>query len=223
MFDIDHWMAAFQKKLLDTFGEERVWFLGLQGSRARGDAREDGDIDIVVVLDELSPADVRQYRAMLEGMEHRDLICGFLGGKEELLGWESSDLFHFYHDTKPYIGSLDALEPLITDDAIRHAIKTGACNVYHGCIHNMVHERSRELLCELAKAASFVVRANYYLETHRFVGAVSELAECSLGTDQQVLRLLLDLRAGEKPDFDESSALLMEWAAGWVRVEKMER
>lgn len=223
MFDIDLWMAAFQKELIDAFGKERVWFLGLQGSRARGDARDGSDIDVVVVLDELSPADVRQYRTMLEGMEHRELICGFLGGKKELLSWESSDLFHFYHDTKPYIGSLDALKPLVADDAIRRAVKIGACNVYHGCIHNTVHERSQELLCELAKAASFVIRASYYLETCRFVGAASELADRSLGIDRQVLRLLIDLRAGEKPDFDESSALLTEWAAGRVRTEKPER
>ena len=37
----------------------------------------------------------------------RELICGFLSGKNEILNWEPSDLFRFCNDTTPIKGSLD--------------------------------------------------------------------------------------------------------------------
>ena len=217
MFDVDQWMEAFQRELSATFGD-RLWFLGLQGSRARGEARQDSDIDVVVVLDELSPADVKVYRTMLDGLDRRELVCGFLSGKRELLGWDSADLFQFYHDTRAIVGSLDDLKPLITDEAVRRAIKVGACNIYHACVHNMVHERSEQLLAELCKAAAFVIRADFFLQTHRFVGPLDELSQCTLGPQKRIVETLVELRAGRAQDFDAISALLMEWTAGWVRV-----
>ena len=50
MIDITNWMQYFTQKLNETF-ENRVWFVGLQGSYARGEATETSDIDIVVILD----------------------------------------------------------------------------------------------------------------------------------------------------------------------------
>jgi predicted nucleotidyltransferase len=46
MIDISSWMHNFLKVLNDTF-ENRVWFVGLQGSYGRGEATETSDIDIV--------------------------------------------------------------------------------------------------------------------------------------------------------------------------------
>jgi len=76
--------SLLKKKLTETFGD-RVWFVGLQGSYARGEATETSDIDIVVILDELSASDIQIYNAMLEMLSHRELICGFLAGK--YLSW----------------------------------------------------------------------------------------------------------------------------------------
>ena len=44
------WSKVLARKLQAVFGN-RVVFVGLQGSRARGEAREDSDIDAVVLLD----------------------------------------------------------------------------------------------------------------------------------------------------------------------------
>ena len=49
MTDITAWMQNFLKKLNITF-ENRVWFVGLQGSYGRGEAIETSDIDIVVMV-----------------------------------------------------------------------------------------------------------------------------------------------------------------------------
>ena len=77
MIDISAWMQNFLQALNETF-RDRVWFVGLQGSFARGEATETSDIDIVVILDELSAMDIQTYNNMLYTMSHRNLICGFL-------------------------------------------------------------------------------------------------------------------------------------------------
>ena len=74
------------------------------------------------------------YNAMLDVLPHRELTCGFLSGKEEILNWEPSDLFQFYYDTTPIMGALDELRGAIDEHAVNKAIKTGVCNVFHACV-----------------------------------------------------------------------------------------
>ncbi len=47
------------------------------------------DIDMVVILDELSSFDIQTYDYRLDELPHRELICGFLSGRRELLNWEA--------------------------------------------------------------------------------------------------------------------------------------
>ncbi len=103
MVDISAWTDKFLQTLTQNFGE-RIWFVGLQGSYARGEATETSDIDMVVILDEVSVLDIQKYNAMLDTLSNREQICGLLSGKQELLHWEPSDLFQFYNDTKPIKG-----------------------------------------------------------------------------------------------------------------------
>mgnify|MGYP003296360570 CR=1 FL=1 len=84
MIDINIWTDKFLKALDKTF-PDRVYFVGLQGSYARGEATDNSDIDMVVILDELSADDIKIYNSMLDTLPHRELICGFLSGKEEIL------------------------------------------------------------------------------------------------------------------------------------------
>ena len=113
MIEIDVWMSDFIHNLNEVF-DNRIWFIGLQGSYGRSEATETSDIDVVVILDELSATDIQTYHNMLDTLPHRELICGFLSGKDEILNWEASDLFQFYHDTTPIKGSLDELSLFIT-------------------------------------------------------------------------------------------------------------
>jgi len=169
-------MNKFVRILEESFGN-RVWFVGLQGSYGRGEATETSDIDVVVILDELTAQDIQTYNAMLDTLPNRELICGFVSGKKELFNWEPADLFQFYHDTTPIKGSLGELLVLIDDVAIDRAIKIGACNIYHGCVHNMLHEKSDEILKDLYKSASFVVQAIYFQETGLYIKSQNELLE----------------------------------------------
>ena len=158
MVDINSWLEEFLQKLNETF-KSRVWFVGLQGSYGRGEATETSDIDVVVILNEFTVADIQAYNQLLDTLPHRELICGFVSGKDEIMNWEPADLFQFYNDTTPIKGSLDELLKKIDNVAVDRAIKIGSCNIYHGCVHNMLHTKNEDILKGLYKAASFVVQA----------------------------------------------------------------
>ena len=212
--EISIWMEQFVEVMERTFGG-RLAFVGLQGSRGRGEGRADSDVDVVVILDRLALADLDAYRAAVADLPWRELLCGFVSGREELERWDAADLFQFYHDTTPYLGSLDFLLPRIDGAAVRRAAHLGACNLYHACCHNYLHERDPEILKGCCKAAFFVLQAKHYLETGTYVSRKADLLPRLAGQDQEVLAALL---AGEfEARFPENSALLLGWSAGLIR------
>ena len=215
MIDITAWMQNFLQILNETFGD-RVWFVGLQGSYGRGEARDTSDIDIVVILDQLSVTDIQKYNAMLDTLPNRKLICGFLSGKDELLNWEPSDLFQFCHDTTPIKGSLDEMMAVIDESAVKRAIKIGACNIYHGCVHNMLHEKSEDILKGLYKSASFVVQAIAFKQTGKYVKHQSELRDVVSTEEMVIVDTFLNLKNGGTADFNLISEALFAWSKKWI-------
>ena len=215
MIDINIWMQNFLQTLNETFAN-RVWFVGLQGSYGRGEATETSDIDIVVILDELSAMDIQTYNNMLDTMSHRELICGFLSGKKEILNWEPSDLFQFCNDTMPIKGSLDEVMAIIDEDAVNRAIKIGACNIYHGCVHNMLHEKSEDILRGLYKSASFVVQAIVFKQTGNYMKHQEELRTIAMPNEQAIINTFLSLKNGGQIDFVPMSDTLFVWAKQWI-------
>ena len=208
-------MNDFLRKLNEVFAN-RVWFVGLQGSYGRGEATETSDIDVVVILDELNVSDIQVYQEMLDTLSHRELICGFVSGKDEILNWEPSDLFQFYHDTTAIKGSLDDLLPLIDNAAIDRAIKMGTGNIYHGCVHNMLHEKSEELLKGLYKAASFVVQAIVFKQTGSYIKYQSQLLQVASTEERMITETFLKYKNGEVVDFNEASRMLFIWSKKWI-------
>ena len=215
MIDITAWMGDFSQKLNDTFGN-RVWFVGLQGSYARGEATKTSDIDIVVILDELSAADIQSYNAMLDTLSNRELICGFLSGKDEIMNWEPSDLVQFCNDTTPINGSLGEVMAVVDESAVNRAIKIGACNIFHGCVHNMLHEKSEDILLGLYKSASFVVQAIIFKQTGRYIKHQEELLRVVSPNEQAVVNTFLSLKNGGAVDFIPMSDALFVWAKQWI-------
>lgn len=125
-FNINTWMKGFLGELKVLF-DFRLLFVGLQGSYGRGEATADSDIDAVVILDQVTPGDLKAYGTMLDTLLHREKVCGFISGRQELLNWERSDLFQFYHDTTPVFGSIDFLLPQINQEDKRFSgsVKNG--------------------------------------------------------------------------------------------------
>ena len=215
MLDINAWMKNFLQALSETFAN-RVWFVGLQGSYGRDEATETSDIDIVVILDELSAMDIQTYHNMLDTMSHRELICGFLSGKKEIMNWEPSDLFQFCHDTTPIKGSLDEVLALIDERAVNRAIKIGACNIFHGCVHNMLHEKSEDILRELYKSASFVVQAIAFKQTGNYISHQKELLKVVSSDERAIVETFMNLKNGGAVAFNLMSETLFTWAKKWI-------
>ena len=215
MIAIENFMNIFLNVLNDTF-RERIWFVGLQGSYGRDEATETSDIDVVVIIDELSAMDIQTYNDMLDTLPHRELICGFISGKEEIMNWEPSDLFQFCHDTTPIKGSLDEVMAVIDESAVNRAIKIGVCNIYHGCAHNMLHEKSEDILRGLYKSASFVVQAIAYKQTGSYINRQKELLQVVSSNEQVIVETFMNLKIGGAIDFNLMSEILFSWSKKWI-------
>ncbi len=211
MIDTTAWLDTLLRALDNTFGN-RVWFVGLQGSYGRGEATETRDIDIVVILDELSITDIQTYNDMLDTLAHRELICGFLSGKKEIVNWDPSDLFQFCHDTTPIKGTLDEIMAVVDKSAVDRAIKIGACNIFHGCVHNILHEKSEAILRGLYKSASFVVQAIVFKQTGNYIKHQEELRTVAAHDEQIIVNTYLNLKKGGAVDFAPMSDALFTWA-----------
>ena len=215
MIDITAWMKNFLKSLNETFAN-RIWFVGLQGSYGRGEATETSDIDVVVILDELSAMDIQTYNDMLDTLSHRDLICGFLSGKSEVLNWEPSDLFQFCHDTTPIQGSLDEVMAVIDESVVNRAIKIGTCNIFHGCVHNMLYEKSEDILRGLYKSASFVVQAIVFKQTGNYIIHQKDLLQVVSFDERVIVETFLNLKNGGTVEFNLMSETLFAWSKKWI-------
>ena len=219
MINIENWMETFIAKLNETF-ENRVWFVGLQGSYGRGEATESSDIDVVVILDELSVEDVKSYNAILDTLPNRELICGFISGKKEIMNWEPSDLFQFCYDTAPIQGSLNEILSAVDEDAVNRAIKIGVCNIYHGCVHNMLHEKSEDILRALYKSASFVVQAVAFKQTGKYIKHQKDLLTVISPDEKNIVETFSQYKNGLTVDFEKASQVLFYWSKGWFTKHK---
>ena len=215
MIEITMWMQNFLQILNETFAS-RVWFVGLQGSYGRGEACDTSDIDVVVVLDKLSAMDIQTYNIMLDSLSHRELICGFISGKDDIMKWEPSDLFQFCYDTTPIKGSLDEVMALVDGSAVNRAIKIGACNIFHGCVHNMLHEKSEDILRGLYKSASFVVQAIVFKHTGNYIKHQKELLQVASYDERVIIETFMTLKNGGMVDFNLMSETLFAWSKKWI-------
>lgn len=215
MIDISTWTDQFLQALQHNF-KDRVWFVGLQGSYGRGEATETSDIDMVVILDEVNAADLAAYHTMLDQLPYRELLCGFLSGKQEILNWDAADLFQLYHDTTPIVGSLDEVLERIDGAAVNRAIKLGVCNLHHGCVHNILYDHSEDILKGLYKGASFVVQAIVFQETGRYYRHQTDLRQAVPPKERSILDTFLHLKNGGAVDFANMSETLFTWCKHWI-------
>lgn len=215
MIDLTAWIKNFLQACTETFGNH-IWFVGLQGSYARGEATEASDIDLVVILDEVSISDIQKYNTLLDTLPHRELICGFLSGKDEILNWEPADLLQFYYDTIPIKGSLDILLSRINESTVNRAIHTGVCNIYHGCVHNMLYEKNMEILRDLYKSASFVVQTICFQQTGHYIIHQKDLLQIADADECAIISTFLGIKSGKTMDFQKQSEALFNWCRKWI-------
>ena len=132
------------------------------------------------------------------------------------MNWEPSDLFQFCYDTTPIKGSLDDVMEVIDESAVNRAIRIGACNIFHGCVHNMLHEKSEEILRGLYKAASFVVQAIAFKQIGNYVSHQKELLQVVSSDERVIVETFLNLKNGGTIDFNLMSEALFAWSKKWI-------
>ena len=207
--DIDVFMESFKEDLLRLFGDDLL-FLGLQGSWARGEAMETSDIDPVMILRHCGKDELLKYRAYIDTLPEKNILCGFVSSMEELGAWDGADRAQLILDTRPVHGDLAELCPRITSDDIRRAVLQGACAIHHASSHNILHARNWSILPELYKSARFTIRMKHYLLTGVYVSAFGELATV-VGEEEKTI---LEAR---NPSTEGDAFMLLEWASKTMR------
>ena len=172
----------------------------------------------MVILDEVSLADLRAYRALLAGMPEREKVCGFFGGQAELARWDRGDLFQFVHDTIPFYGDLSALTPPLGREEARRAALKGACDIYHGCTHGLLFDRDTAALRALYKMAAFALRAVYFCRTGEYIFRTDDLRERLTPPEARLLDGIEAARAltGDGAAYEELCDRLRRWAADTI-------
>ena len=213
MFKIHEYIPSLIE-LLKAAYQERLLYVGLQGSYLRDEATEHSDIDIMVVVSNMSVADLAKYREAISSLEDYDKSCGFICGIEELQSWNPLEICHLLHTTKDYYGMLAKLVPEYTETDVRNFVKMSLGNLYHEICHRYIHAPKEKNISRLPftyRSVFFILQNLYYLNSGKFVGTKKELREVLSGKDRLVLDTAISLSNGTEFDFDEAFDLLFTW------------
>lgn len=213
MICIEHYIEQLIGLLKQNFGS-RLAYVGLQGSYLRGEADANSDIDIMLVIDQLSVADLSCYRSILQSMDHYDKSCGFICSKADLTHWNPLEICHLINSTQDYYGVLAELIPVYTEQDIKNFVKISLNNLYHEICHRYIHadpEKNKSHLPETYKGVFFILQNLHYLTHGEFIGTKAELLARLDGKNHAVLQRAMDYKKGLSFDFDESFELLFSW------------
>ncbi len=222
MVDINRYLQDLISECKADFAE-RLVYVGLQGSYLRGEANDDSDIDIMLILDRFSVEDMDTYRSILMKIGHFEKSCGFICGKDDMARWNPLEVCQLRHTTKDLFGSLSDYLPSATrQDEIRY-VKLGVGNLYHELCHRYIHsdrEKNIRKLRSSGKALFFLIQNLYYLESGVFVASKRELKNLVSGEDRVMLQLS---ELPEEYDFDKAFRCVFQWCQNALqRLDRME-
>ena len=214
MIEPQKWVAEALAGLRGKFGS-RLLYLGLQGSYRRGEATESSDIDLVVLLDQVSLDDLDAYRGLVRSLHEGEKACGFICAASEFAHWPRHELFPFKMDTADHYGRLEAFMPPIARSDVIQSARIGASALVHLLTHSYLYAAPEDrpaILKDSYKAAFFTLQVVTYLLTGTYFSTKKQLAENLRNPEKSILSAGLDLNAwltehSEKQAFD----LLLTW------------
>ena len=220
MFDPDKYLADLILNCRSVFGE-RLLYMGLQGSWLRGEAHENSDIDVMVILDGLSVRDMDIYRGILKGIGFYERSCGFICGKDEMRRWNPLEVCQLRHTTKDLVGVLtDYLPPATREDEINY-VKLSLGNLYHELCHRYIHadrDRNAARFRGTCKNVFYLIQNLYFLESGCFILRKTELKKAVTEEDRIILEMA-ELPDGY--DFDQAFSVLFAWCQkAFTRIER---
>lgn len=208
--DIDVWMNDLIDQLKTEF-KERLVLVGLQGSRARGEQREDSDIDVVVVVEDLNADDLASYRSVIQKMPHAELACGFIGSPDVLAAWPQHDVFNLVNDTDIRYGSFDFMDAEFPAEEAKLAADACASEIYHALCHTAVFEPNMlpDILQGCLKSIFFGIRAKHFAQTGKFVNSRVQLLNLVNDSERWLLQAYdKDVQMDNK----ELASRLLQWS-----------
>ena len=210
MFDIDDYLQRLIGACKTVFGD-RLLYVGLQGSYMRGEATEKSDIDVMIILEHFSVADMDAYREILKKTGNDEKSCGFICGRDELSRWNPLEICQLRHTTKDLFGELkDFLPSAAREDEINY-VKLSLGNLYHELCHRYIHaDRAKNVAAfgGTCKSIFFLIQNLHYLESGVFAVTKRELKEQVSAEDRAVLEI------AESPDdfdFDFAFQVVFTW------------
>ncbi|MBR0507669.1 MAG: nucleotidyltransferase domain-containing protein [Clostridia bacterium] len=219
MLDVGSYLQDLIGACKNAF-RERLLYVGLQGSYMRDEATEQSDIDVMLVLESLSVADMDAYREILKKIGSYEKSCGFICGREELTRWNPLEVCQLLHTTKDVFGQLkDYLPPAAREDEINY-VKLSLGNLYHELCHRYLHADREKNLMKFrgsCKSAFFLIQNLHYLESGSFVATKRELKERVSEADRAVLELA---ELPDSYDFDAAFRMMIHWCQNaFLRVD----
>lgn len=216
MIDIKAYMHELVEALKTVF-EKRLVYVGLQGSYLRGETNEKSDIDVMAVIDEMNPNDLKEYRNVLSRIGHYDKSCGFICGAKELLNWNHLEICHLLNTTEDYYGALREIVPQYDKRDVAEYVKLSAGNLYHMLCHRYVHsdmESSKVKLPMIYKDIFFMLQNMHYLESGKFVKTKREMESAVSGSDREIWMLLKRIANEKEYEFDPAFEIVYDWCCG---------
>ena len=213
MIDIESYINQLIELLKKQFSS-RLLYVGLQGSYLRGEANQNSDIDIMVIIDDLSVSDLASFRQVINTMDYSDKSCGFICSKKDLLHWNPLEICSLLHTTKDNFGLLREFTPEYTRTDILNYIKMSVNNLYHELCHRYIHSEPDKNYASLPlayKSVFFILQNLYFLRANEFVGTKADLLKRLQGKDYEVLKRSVELVHNTAYDFEESFELLFSW------------
>ena len=210
MFDINDYVQKLISQCKAAF-DERLLYVGYMGSYLRGEANENSDIDVMVVIDNITISDMNTYRDIIKGLGYFDKSCGFICGKDEMKGWSPLEVCQLINTTKDVYGKLEPLlSPFTREDEINY-VKFCLGNLYHELCHRFVHssrEKNIEKFRGTCKFFFFLIQNLHYLETGNFILKKADLKNAVSEADRRVLEFAA---LPDSFDFDAALEELFVW------------
>ena len=221
MIILNDYLHKFIMACQSAFGH-RLLYVGLQGSYLRGEANENSDIDIMIIIDRFSVKDMDTYRDILKGIGYFEKSCGFICGKDEITRWNPLEVCQLIYTTKDIFGTLKDLLPTATREDEINYVKMSLGNVYHEICHRYIHADREKNIAKFritCKSLFFLIQNLHYLESGEFVGKKKDLKE-QVSKDDCVILELAELH--DDFDFDTAISLLFTWCQNaFIRMEEL--
>lgn len=224
MFRVEEYMSELIASMKNVFGD-RLLYIGLQGSYLRREATENSDLDIMVILKELSVQDMKLYREIIMKMQDYEKSCGFICGMDEFKAWNPLELCHLLHSTKDYYGKLSLLIPEYSKEDIANFIKLSVGNMYHEICHRYIHADSVANYQKLPltyKGVFFILQNMYYLKNGVFCVTKKDLIDMLETRDKEIMEISLSIANVEEYDFDKAFTKMFLWCKSVLMELKVE-